>query len=69
MQKMTPNADGSLPYKGPIDCAAQTLSKEGPLKFYTGERWRGGGVGVGGQAACSMREPWGAWVPVRMCVH
>ncbi|GFR47827.1 hypothetical protein Agub_g9605 [Astrephomene gubernaculifera] len=36
MQKMTPNPDGTLPYKGPIDCAVQTLKNEGPLKFYTG---------------------------------
>jgi solute carrier family 25 oxoglutarate transporter 11 len=36
MQKMTPNPDGSMPYKGPIDCAMQTLKNEGPLKFYTG---------------------------------
>jgi solute carrier family 25 oxoglutarate transporter 11 len=33
---MTPNPDGSLPYKGPVDCAMQTLRNEGPLKFYTG---------------------------------
>lgn len=36
MQKMTPNPDGTMPYKGPIDCAMKTLSQEGPLKFYTG---------------------------------
>uniref|UniRef100_A0A383WF43 Uncharacterized protein n=1 Tax=Tetradesmus obliquus TaxID=3088 RepID=A0A383WF43_TETOB len=36
MQKMTPNPDGTMPYKGPIDCAMQTLKKEGPLTFYTG---------------------------------
>lgn len=36
LQKMTPNADGSMPYKGPVDCAMQTLKQEGPLKFYTG---------------------------------
>jgi solute carrier family 25 oxoglutarate transporter 11 len=36
MQKMTPNPDGTMPYKGPIDCAMQTLRNEGPLKFYTG---------------------------------
>eukprot|EP00879_Flechtneria_rotunda_P005388 GHRR01005677.1.p1 GENE.GHRR01005677.1~~GHRR01005677.1.p1 ORF type:complete len:307 (+),score=82.66 GHRR01005677.1:94-921(+) len=36
MQKMTPNPDGTMPYKGPIDCALQTLKNEGPLKFYTG---------------------------------
>ncbi len=34
---MTPNPDGTMPYKGPIDCAMKTLSQEGPLKFYTGE--------------------------------
>lgn len=36
MQKMTPNPDGTMPYKGSMDCAMQTLRKEGPLKFYTG---------------------------------
>lgn len=36
IQKMTPNADGTMPYKGFGDCALQTLRKEGPLKFYTG---------------------------------
>jgi len=36
LQKMTPNPDGSMPYKGPIDCAMQTLRNEGPLTFYTG---------------------------------
>lgn len=36
MQKMTPNADGTMPYKGSLDCAAKTLSQEGFLKFYTG---------------------------------
>lgn len=36
MQKMTPNPDGTLPYKGPLDCAMKTLRQEGPLKFYTG---------------------------------
>lgn len=36
LQKMTPNADGTMPYKGPVDCAMQTLKAEGPLKFYTG---------------------------------
>jgi solute carrier family 25 oxoglutarate transporter 11 len=25
LQKMTPNPDGSMPYKGPVDCAAQVL--------------------------------------------
>ncbi|GLC44514.1 hypothetical protein PLESTB_000065100 [Pleodorina starrii] len=36
LQKMTPNPDGTMPYKGPIDCAIQTLKNEGPMKFYTG---------------------------------
>ncbi|KXZ55742.1 hypothetical protein GPECTOR_2g1292 [Gonium pectorale] len=36
MQKMTPNPDGTMPYKGPVDCALQTLKNEGPFKFYTG---------------------------------
>jgi hypothetical protein len=36
LQKMTPNPDGTMPYKGPVDCAMQTLRSEGPLKFYTG---------------------------------
>jgi solute carrier family 25 oxoglutarate transporter 11 len=36
LQKMTPNPDGSMPYKGPVDCAMQTLRNEGPLTFYTG---------------------------------
>lgn len=36
LQKMTPNADGTLPYKGALDCALQTVRKEGPLTFYTG---------------------------------
>jgi solute carrier family 25 oxoglutarate transporter 11 len=36
LQKMTPGPDGTMPYKGPVDCAMQTLKKEGPLAFYTG---------------------------------
>jgi len=36
MQKMTPNPDGTLPYKGPIDFAMRTMKNDGPLKFYTG---------------------------------
>lgn len=36
MQKMTPNPDGTMPYKSSLDCALKTLSQEGPLKFYTG---------------------------------
>jgi solute carrier family 25 oxoglutarate transporter 11 len=36
LQKMTPGPDGTMPYKGPVDCAMQTLKKEGPMAFYTG---------------------------------
>ncbi|KAG1659825.1 hypothetical protein FOA52_003768 [Chlamydomonas sp. UWO 241] len=36
MQKMKPNADGTMPYKSALDCAAKTLAQEGPMKFYTG---------------------------------
>ena len=36
IQKMEPLPDGTLPYKGPVDCAMKTFTKEGPLKFYTG---------------------------------
>ncbi|CAD7695527.1 unnamed protein product [Ostreobium quekettii] len=36
MQRMTANPDGTMPYKGPIDCTIKTFTKEGPLKFYTG---------------------------------
>ncbi|CAL8469919.1 g9461 [Coccomyxa elongata] len=36
IQKMEPLPDGTLPYKGPLDCAMKTFTKEGPLKFYTG---------------------------------
>uniref|UniRef100_A0A6U0UXS4 Uncharacterized protein n=1 Tax=Polytomella parva TaxID=51329 RepID=A0A6U0UXS4_9CHLO len=36
MQKMTANADGTMPYKSALDCAKQTFTKEGPLTFYTG---------------------------------
>lgn len=36
IQKMEPLPDGTLPYKGPLDCAVKTFTKEGPLKFYTG---------------------------------
>jgi solute carrier family 25 (mitochondrial oxoglutarate transporter), member 11 len=36
IQKMKPNADGTVPYTGPIDCALKTLRNEGPLAFYTG---------------------------------
>ena len=36
IQKMEPLPDGTLPYKGPVDCAMKTLKQEGFLKFYTG---------------------------------
>eukprot|EP01026_Neomeris_dumetosa_P051509 TRINITY_DN4535_c0_g1_i1.p1 TRINITY_DN4535_c0_g1~~TRINITY_DN4535_c0_g1_i1.p1 ORF type:complete len:319 (-),score=46.82 TRINITY_DN4535_c0_g1_i1:286-1113(-) len=36
IQKMQPRPDGTMPYKGFLDCALQTLQKEGPLVFYTG---------------------------------
>lgn len=36
MQRMSPNPDGTMPYKSAVDCAMQTLRNEGPLKFYTG---------------------------------
>ena len=36
LQRMKANPDGSLPYKGMMDCAMKTIQKEGPLGFYTG---------------------------------
>lgn len=36
IQKMQPAADGTMPYKGSLDCAMKTFTKEGPLAFYTG---------------------------------
>jgi len=36
IQKMDKLADGSYPYKSPIDCAVKTFREEGALKFYTG---------------------------------
>ena len=36
LQKMQPLPDGTMPYKGALDCAAKTLSKSGPLGFYAG---------------------------------
>jgi solute carrier family 25 oxoglutarate transporter 11 len=36
IQKMKPNAEGVMPYTGPIDCAKQTLAKGGPTAFYAG---------------------------------
>lgn len=36
LQRMKANPDGSLPYKGMMDCAMKTVAKEGPMGFYTG---------------------------------
>lgn len=36
LQKMTPNPDGTMPYKGPVDFGVRTMKQHGPLKFYTG---------------------------------
>lgn len=36
IQKMDKQADGSYPYKSPVDCAVKTFREEGFLKFYTG---------------------------------
>jgi len=36
LQKMQPLPDGSMPYKGALDCASKTMASGGPLKFYTG---------------------------------
>lgn len=36
MQKMTPLADGTMPYKSSIDCVMKVIKTEGPLAFYTG---------------------------------
>lgn len=36
LQKMTPNPDGTLPFKGPLEFVGKTLKNEGPLVFYTG---------------------------------
>ena len=33
---MKPAADGSMPYRGVVDCAAKIAKTEGPLAFYTG---------------------------------
>ena len=34
LQKQRPLPDGSMPYKGIIDCATQIATKEGPIAFY-----------------------------------
>ena len=36
LQKMQPLPDGTLPYKGALDCAGKILTTEGPMTFYTG---------------------------------
>lgn len=36
LQRMKQAPDGTLPYKGMIDCAMKTVAKEGPMGFYTG---------------------------------
>jgi solute carrier family 25 oxoglutarate transporter 11 len=36
IQRMKPDANGVLPYKGGADCAIQTLRQHGPLRFYAG---------------------------------
>merc|ERR1719347_171941 len=36
LQKMKPNADGSLPYKGLVDCIAKTAKNEGIMTLYQG---------------------------------
>ncbi|XP_047321920.1 mitochondrial dicarboxylate/tricarboxylate transporter DTC-like [Impatiens glandulifera] len=36
IQKMQPDAEGKLPYKGSLDCTLKTLKSGGPFKFYTG---------------------------------
>ena len=36
IQTQVPDATGKLPYKGAIDCARQTLQREGPRGLYKG---------------------------------
>jgi solute carrier family 25 oxoglutarate transporter 11 len=36
LQKQSRRPDGTLPYKGMMDCFAQVAKKEGPLRFYRG---------------------------------
>jgi solute carrier family 25 oxoglutarate transporter 11 len=36
LQKMQPLPDGTMPFKGALDCAAKTMASGGPTKFYTG---------------------------------
>jgi len=34
LQKQKARPDGTMPYKGFMDCAAQIAAKEGPTAFY-----------------------------------
>lgn len=36
IQKQKPDANGKLPYKSGMDCAAKMLAEGGPLRFYAG---------------------------------
>ncbi len=36
LQKMTQNPDGTMPYKGLVDCAMKTASREGITGFWAG---------------------------------
>lgn len=36
LQKQKPLPDGSMPFKGFLDCCGKTFAAGGPLKFYTG---------------------------------
>ena len=62
---MEKGPDGKYPYKGPVDCAMQTFTKEGPLKFYTGfptycircDRSIAAAC-MHGPCMCSSRPPW-----------
>lgn len=36
IQRQKPDADGKLPFSGPLDCARKTLAQHGPARFYAG---------------------------------
>jgi hypothetical protein len=36
LQRMGPLPDGTMPYKGVLDCAVKITTREGPLALYTG---------------------------------
>ncbi|CAD7963523.1 unnamed protein product [Amoebophrya sp. A120] len=36
VQKAKPDANGKMPFNGPIDCAMKMLAEGGPLRFYAG---------------------------------